>query len=203
MIHPMIWEFAIKPGAHILQSMLVSKQQTKGQVCPFPSCNETLIETYGNDRIAWYVSSPLLWYYFDTIITSISSNCGRSSLVGQRTNVLQLVASAEEVYPITLNQVTRPRNIFGPTLPRFQNPEDDINHFRRIRVLENMNLIETIQEANELLAEDPKDARALQFIAWSKFPHKSNIDEETSNAELETIIDLLEKSTESSEMVSK
>lgn len=195
-IFPSFWEDTIKPGAHILQSMIVSSEQSTGGLCQFASCNERLTALPVSERgYNWYVSIHKDENLEVWSANFISPKCGRWSIIqNQSTNILQLISSGEAKYsPAGSNQTRGPLHVKGPFLPAVQPFDDDINCFRRIHTINSINPVKNLEEAFALLKEDPKNARALQFLAWFGYPHRNNIQEEPRKVQLlESIIDVLE-----------
>jgi hypothetical protein len=205
-LRPATWASTIKPGAHISQSMVVSKssqEQVISGVCPFPSCNEPLNDLHSSE-------SGYTWYVSTTHQTSRSHNsnwsspkCGRWSVMhGRTTNALQRVPFGDVKYPpFRSNQTPRALNVAGLSLPTIKTLDDNINCFRRIHVYHDLNPIQSLEEALALLHQDSKNARALQFIAWYDFPHRDDIYKQPRSFRIlgstVAIIDYLERSLES------
>jgi hypothetical protein len=190
------WEDTIKPGAHILQSMIVSSEQSTGGLCQFPSCNERLTALPVSERgYNWCVSIHKDENLEVWSANFISPKCGRWSILRNQSNLLQLVTYGEAKYsPAGPNQTRGLLHVEGP-LPAVQTFDDDINCFRRIHTINSINPVKNLGEAYALLKEDPENARALQFIAWFDYPHRNNIQEEPRKVQiLESIIKLLKRS---------
>jgi hypothetical protein len=196
------WEDTIKPGAHILQSMIVSSEQSTGGLCQFPSCNERLTALPVSERgYNWYVSIHKDENLEVWSANFISPKCGRWSIIHrQSTNILRLVTSGEAKYSPAVPNETRqpldvPLDVEGPSLPAVKKFDDGISYFRRIHAIHSINPVKNLEEAYALLKEDPENARALQSIAWFDYPHRNNIQEEPRKVQiLESIIDLLKRS---------
>jgi hypothetical protein len=208
-VFPGPWEDVIKPGAHILQSMIVSSEQSTGGLCQFPSCNERLtalpVSERGNN---WYVLIHKDENLEAWSANFISPKCGRWSIIHrQSTNILRLVTSGEAKYsPAVPNQTRQPLHVLlhvkGPSLPAVQIFDDDINCFRRIHMTNSINPVKNLEEAYALLKEDSENASALQFIAWFDYPHRNNSQEEPRKVQiLESIINLLTRSIISGTLV--
>jgi len=82
-------------------------------------------------------------------------------------------------------------------LPAMHAIEDEISHFRKIHVLERAKVIESKNEAESILKENLKSARALQYLGWSLLTSGGTLSTHRNEGDLEAAKEFLQESTKS------
>ena len=211
-----MWEDSIKPGAHLLQSVEFSSEQSTADRCQFPACNGRLTAKHVSGQgYIWYVLISQGGILQDWSANVTSPKCDRwtgSRHTEKEGNILQFVGNVKNKYdqydPAPLIRQTGLPIVEEPSLPAIQGSlpaiqdslpaiqgfEADLNLFRRIHITEKVNPIKSLEEAHLLLDKDSENARALQFIAWFNYPHRNNMQDPPNVEQLESVMNLLERS---------